>query len=89
MKKFIKQLKKAWRKYFVSRSVARATYEGETMTVTWDDGTTTKYEGSCTVWYEHPYMERCSTSTEILLCDLWSYIKKWEGSYPDAHKHCG
>mgnify|MGYP001605290253 FL=1 len=85
IKYFIEKLK-ALRQLFVSRSVVYASYEDATMTVKWSDGKTDKYTGSCTVWYKEPYMNRCSTSMEYLLCDLWQYHQKWKGAYPEAHK---
>ena len=66
--------------------VVYASYEDATMTVKWSDGKTDKYTGSCTVWYKEPYMNRCSTSMECLLCDLWKYHQKWNGAYPESHK---
>lgn len=82
IKKFLKILIH----FFTGRTVKYAKYEGETMTVIWNDGTTDKFSGSCTVWYKEPLMKRCSTSTEGMLCDLWKYNQKWKGPYPDAHK---
>ena len=58
----------------------------EVMTVTYDDGTQDKYHGSCTVWYKMPLMERCGTSKESTLCNIWTYIQKFGNNYPDAHK---
>lgn len=56
--------------------IVSSTYEGRTITVTFNDGTVSKYEGSGTVWQKHPYMERCDSRMERILCDIWSHIKK-------------
>lgn len=66
-----------------------AKYDKQTqiMTVYNVDGTNEQYNGSGTVWHRMPYMERCSTAKEYLLCDIWHYIKHYGNPYPTAHEN--
>lgn len=76
------------KKRFCTPYVVKATYDEktETMTVTWSDGDTEQYEGSGTVWYKMPYMRRCGTSGESMLCELWTYFRRYGNDYPTAHE---
>ena len=67
--------------------VTDAIYQEETqiLWVKWSNGLEQHFKGSCTVWYTYPMMNRCSTSIESELCDLWSYIKEHGNPYPTAH----
>lgn len=76
------------KKLFGIKEIKWAHYDKaeEIMTVTYDDASQDKFMGSCTVWHHWPLMERCSTSTESRLCDIWTYIKKFGNTYPNSHK---
>ena len=76
------------KKIFGIKEIRWAHYDKkeEIMTVTYDDGTQNKYFGECTVWHHYPLMERCATSTELQLYNIWTYIKRFGNNYPDAHK---
>lgn len=63
-----------------------AEYRGGTMTIKWSNGAIEKYEGFSTVWHKHTMMERASTSKEVYLSEIYTYIKKWGNPYPAAHK---
>lgn len=73
-------------KLLLANKIVRATYEDRYMTVEYANGKIRQYEGSCTVWRSLPLMERCSTSTEIELSRIWSYIQRWGNDYPNAHQ---
>jgi hypothetical protein len=66
--------------------VVSGTYNNRTLTIKWSNGKIVEYEGSGTVWCELPYMRRCSTNMESLLYQIYSYCRKWNGEYPNAHK---
>jgi len=71
---------------FSNPTIIFASYDGKIMTAEWSDGDVIQYEGDCTVWKELPYMYHCNTFTCKELNRVWSYIKLWNGYYPNAHK---
>ena len=75
------------KKIFGIKKVESAFIENEVLTVVYEDGSFDKYVGSCTVWHSYPLMNRCSTNTEKMLFDIWTYIKKFGNNYPDAHEN--
>lgn len=50
-------------------------FETEIMTVTFTDGSTEEYHGSCTIWRKMPSYKRCNTDTEIILTNYWTKAK--------------
>lgn len=74
------------RDFVFGPTVDYAFYKNGTMNVIWSNGKIENFHGDCTVWYREPLMERCSTSMECLLLELWQYNKRWNGAYPYAHK---
>jgi len=51
----------------------------------WSNGVERTFKGSCAVWRKYPMMERCSTSLESRLCNIWEYIVEHGNPYPTAH----
>ena len=86
-KSFFEKLKTLYQKYFVSNTIVSAEYIDDIMVVKYKRGNIEHYNGSCTVWHKLPFMKRCNSSTESWLCDLWTYNRKWNGPYPNAHKN--
>jgi hypothetical protein len=67
--------------------VIKATYieKEKKLTLYYQDGKVENFQGSGTVWYTYPMIQRCNSSTERYLCDIWTYIKRWGNDYPTAH----
>ncbi len=67
--------------------ISEVTYDKneETMTVSYSDKSIKHYNGSSTVWYEMPFMKRCSTTKELELSGYFNYLKKYGNPYPNAH----
>lgn len=78
----IRQLSK---RLFTKKRISKITYLDTTLTVYYTDGSKEQYEGSCTVWHKHPYMERAGIMTETWLSEIYTYIKKFGNPYPTAH----
>lgn len=52
----------------------------------WSNDQIVFYKGNCTVWHTYPMMERCDTSLESKLSNIWSYFKTHGSPYPTAHE---
>lgn len=57
----------------------------DVITITWSDNTVSKYQGSSTVWYSLPMMNRCGTFREGKLNQISKYINKYGNPYPTSH----
>lgn len=78
------------------RTIVSATYntqsssgEGKNMdilTIDYSDGSSYKYEGSCTVWHTYPMFNRCGTTKDGELYEIWKYIQHHGNPYPNAHE---
>ena len=85
IKNYLSKILTSLRISIFGEAIISATYKGTTLIITWESGSVSKYEGSCTVWHKHPYMHRCSPQAEKFLSNIWSYIQKWGNDYPTAH----
>ena len=74
------------KKFFNPPYIERADYKDGILTVKYSDKSVSQYKGSCTVWHELPYMTRCNTPKERLLCDIWQYIRHYGNPYPLTHR---
>jgi len=71
---------------FTKEDVIQAIWNGrhEKLTVETELGVF-EFTGSGTVWYSLPMMDRCPTTDERVLLELWKYCKYYGGDYPNAH----
>lgn len=78
-------IRKFFRRLF--RTVIEVHYHKnvEIMSVQYSNGDVKLYKGSGTVWNNYPTMTRCSTSTEVVLCDYWMYLVEHGNPWPHAH----
>lgn len=76
-------LKIAWNNMFPK--IISASYNNGIMTVTYDNNSFECFQGESTVWHKLPLMQRCSTTQELMLSELYAYNKTHGGAFPTAH----
>lgn len=59
-------------------SVEPSSEHDVTITVRNDLGEQVSYRGDCTVWHRVPDGKRADTSTEEMLCDMWTAEWEWK-----------
>ncbi len=58
---------------FFYNPIIRAEYIPNTLIITYRNGKSVEYKGSCTVWYNG--LHRCSSVKEYELTEYWNYCK--------------
>lgn len=67
------------------KKIKTATYDDGIMTINFSDRPSKKFRGRSTVWYELPLFERCASSNERKLLEIYEYIKYYGNPYPKSH----